>query len=316
MQKSMHLFSPQKNYPSGSNAAMVPLLSPPMIMNQQHQATQQRSAFFIVTVLGAVAWLGAVAPAGAQLQRAPSQVSVESRFVEANDTHRRGLGLSLFRTGEVQLNVYGFGGTGHGERIVTDSKTVTRTETVTQTQPMLVDIPGIPGLVQRDVTTKRDVKTKETVKHKRNAAPIQGGFGGAGLAAKYFVTPNIGLGLEGDWLEGESSIGTIKGTVTARFPMGSNAPYVFAGAGVQFGDGTMAIGTLGGGVEHRFTPRCGVFTDAAWMFGNHENAVVFRLGVTMTFGPCCDGCGTETFSGGARTDSWRQINPLVKEVRP
>lgn len=281
-------------------------------MNNQHQSTNQRSAFFIVTVLGAVAWLGAAGPVDAQLHKQPSQVSVETRFVEVTDTQRRELGLSLFRTGEVQLNVYGLGGTGHGERMVTDSKTVTRTETVTETRPVLVDIPGIPGLVPRDVTTTRDVKTKETVKHKKNVAPIQGGFGGVGLAVKCFVTQNIGLGLEGDWIDGESSIGTIKGTVTARFPMGSNAPYVFGGAGVQFGDQTMAIGTLGGGLEHRFTPHCGVFGDAAWMFGNHENAAVFRLGVTMAFGPG----GAGDASGGSRADSWRQINPLVKEVRP
>ena len=36
------------------------------------------------------------------------------------------------------------------------------------------------------------------------------------------------------------------GTVTARFPVGPCAPYVFGGAGVQFGDGTQAVGKLGG----------------------------------------------------------------------
>jgi hypothetical protein len=169
--------------------------------------------------------------------------------------------------------------------------------------------------VDREVTTKREVTSKKTEKRKRNAAPIQGGFGGAGVAAKYFVTQNIGLGIEGDWLEGESSIGIVKGSVTVRFPMGSNAPYVFAGAGVQFGGQTLAVGTLGGGVEHRFTPHCGVFGDAAWMFGSHENAVVFRLGVTMAFGPGQER-GSAADSGGARTVSWREINPIIKEVRP
>lgn len=66
--------------------------------------------------------------------------------------------------------------------------------------------------------------------------------GGLGAEAKVFATPNIGLGLEGDWLKGESGIGIVKGTVTARFRMGSNAPYAFAGVGVEFGDQTLAIG--------------------------------------------------------------------------
>ena len=191
-----------------------------------------------------------------------------------------GPGVS-FRAGEVQWNLYGLGGTGHGEHLVTDTKTVVRTETVSTTEPALVDVPGIPGLVTRDVTTTREMKVKHTERHTRNAAALQGGFGGAGAEAKYFVTRNIGLGLEGDWLDGESSIGTAMGTMTARFPVGPCAPYVFGGAGVQFGDGTQAVGKLGGGLEHRFSPQTGVFVDAAWMFSDHENAAVFRAGLSL-----------------------------------
>lgn len=186
-----------------------------------------------------------------------------------------------FRAGEVQWNLYGLGGAGHGERLVTDTKTVVRTETVSTTEPALVDVPGIPGLVTRDVTTTREMKVKHTERHTRNVAALQGGFGGAGAEAKVFVTRNIGLGLEGDWLDGERSIGTAMGTVTARFPVGPCAPYVFGGAGVQFGDGTQAVGKLGGGLEHRFSPQTGVFVDAAWMFSDHENAAVFRAGLSL-----------------------------------
>jgi hypothetical protein len=196
---------------------------------------------------------------------------------------------TLFRTGEVQLNLFGLGGFGHGEQTVTDEQTVKQTKTVSETttvpQTVLQEIPGIPGLtpvqVDQPVTTKHDVTTKATVKHTRNAAAIQGGFGGLGAEAKVFVTQNIGLGLEGDWLDGESSIGATMATVTARLPMGSNAPYVFGGAGVQFGDRTQAVGKLGGGIEHRFTPNSGAFVDAGWMFSEHENAAVFRAGVSI-----------------------------------
>ena len=196
---------------------------------------------------------------------------------------------TFFRTGEVELNLFGVGGFGHGEQTVTDEQTVKHTATVSETttvpETVLKDIPGIPGLtpVQEDVpvTTKHDVTTKTTVKHTRNAAAIQGGFGGLGAEAKVFVTQNIGVGLEGDWIDGDSSIGTTMATVTARLPMGSNAPYVFGGAGVQFGDRTQAVGELGGGIEHRFTPNFGAFVDAGWMFGSHENAAVFRAGISI-----------------------------------
>ena len=188
---------------------------------------------------------------------------------------------ALFRTGEVQWNLYGLGGTGQGVRNVTETKTTERTVTISETQTVLVDVPGTPGLVPRDVTTTRDMKVKHTERHTRNTAPIQGGFGGAGAEAKVFVTRNLGLGLEGDWLDGGSSLGTALGTVTARFPLGPCAPYVFGGAGVQFGDRTQAVGKLGGGLEHRFSPQTGVFVDAAWMFSDHENAAVFRAGVSL-----------------------------------
>jgi hypothetical protein len=195
----------------------------------------------------------------------------------------------FYRTGEVDLIAFGVGGVGHGEQTVTDEQTVTHTKSVSETttvpETVLKDIPGIPGLtpvtVDEPVTTKHNVTTKETVKHTRNVAAIQGGFGGMGAEAKVFVTQNIGLGVEGEWLDGQSSIGTTMGTLTARFPMGSNAPYVLGGAGVQFGDRTQAVGELGGGVEHRFTPNVGVFVDGGWMFGSRENAAVFRLGISI-----------------------------------
>lgn len=70
----------------------------------------------------------------------------------------------------------------------------------------------------------------------------------------------------------DSSIGTAMATMTVRFPKGSNAPYLFAGGGVQFGGRTQAVGEIGGGIEHRFSPHSGIFADAAWMFSEHENA--------------------------------------------
>lgn len=225
----------------------------------------------------------------------------------------------LFRAGEVQIRFFGIGGTGHDEHIVTDEVTVKETKTVTETtivkETVLKDIPGKPGLTPVDedvpVTTKHKETVKRTEKRRRNDAALQGGFGGLGADAKVFVTRNIGLGVEGDWLDGDSSAGVFLATLTARFPIGSNAPYVVAGAGVQCGDRAQAVGELGGGVEHRFSPTCGIFGDASWLFGEHENAVVFRLGVTCTFGPSGEPIGRTT-AGSAEHVSWSEINPIAK----
>ena len=70
-------------------------------------------------------------------------------------------------------------------------------------------------------------------------------------------------------------------TLSARLPFGSNAGYAFGGIGAEFGDRAMAVGTLGGGVEHRFSASVGFFTDAAWQFSEHENAAVFRAGLRI-----------------------------------
>src|SRR5207253_1971306 len=102
-----------------------------------------------------------------------------------------------------------------------------------------------------DVHTTRELTMKHT-KHKNNA-PLEGGFGGAGAEARVFITRNIGIGVESRWIDGQGSTGTVLGTLTARFPMGSNAPYGFGGVGVEFGDETKAMGTLGAGLEHRFS---------------------------------------------------------------
>jgi len=188
---------------------------------------------------------------------------------------RTGTGGPLFRTGEVQLLAYGIGGSGHGTR----NEDIPGTGTVATTRTTLVDLPQNPGLTA--VTTT----VPGTPAKMRNVAPLQGGFGGAGVEARYFVTQNVGLGVEGDWIGGEKSLGVVMGTVTARFPMGSNAPYLFAGGGVQFDGRTQAVGKVGGGIEHRFSPHCGIFADVAWMTSEHENATVCRAGMVMAFGP-------------------------------
>lgn len=206
---------------------------------------------------------------------------------------------SLFSAGEVQILGFGIGGYGQSTHNITEEHTVQQTTTVTEThfktttsyKRTFVPSSTAPGFfvltpVQTTVpvTTSHQVTTTHKVKTTKNVAGIQGGFGGAGAEARYFLTRWLGVGLEGDWLDGEGSSGTTMTTITARLVRNANAYYVFGGAGVQFNDDyTQSIGKLGLGVEHRFIGGTGLFADAAWLFGSHENAATFRGGVRFKF---------------------------------
>ncbi|MEY4484730.1 MAG: hypothetical protein RL693_2182 [Verrucomicrobiota bacterium] len=206
---------------------------------------------------------------------------------------------SLFNAGEWQIIGYGIGGTGSDTNEVTTERTVKTTTTVTNTryvtrttyQTTFVPAAIIPSFyvttpVQTTVpiTTKQKVTTYKKVRTTKNVASIQGGFGGAGTEARYFFTRWLGVGVEGDWLEGEGSIGTTLTTITARLIKDSNAYYAFGGTGVQFDENrTQTIGKLGLGMEHRFVAGTSVFADAAWMFGAEQNAAVFRGGFKFSF---------------------------------
>lgn len=206
---------------------------------------------------------------------------------------------SLFNAGEWQIIGYGIGGTGSDTNEVTTVRTVKSTSTVTSTRYVtrttykttFVPAAFIPSFyvttpVQTTVpvTTKKKVTTYKKVKTTKNVASIQGGFGGVGTEARYFFTRWLGVGVEGDWLEGEGTIGTTLTTITARLVKDSNAYYAFGGSGVQFDEHrTQTIGKLGLGMEHRFIAGTSVFADAAWMFGAEQNAAVFRGGFKFSF---------------------------------
>lgn len=206
---------------------------------------------------------------------------------------------SLFGAGEWQIIGYGIGGSGNDTHNVTTERTVKKTTTVTETHlvtrttytstyvPAAFGPPTYittPVQTTVPVTTRRSVTKNVKVKTTKNVAGIQGGFGGAGTEARYFFTPWLGVGVEGDWLEGEGSIGTTLATLTARLVRDSNAYYVFGGTGVQFDEHqTQSIGKLGVGMERRIVSGTSVFADAAWMFGSHESAAMFRGGFKFSF---------------------------------
>lgn len=124
---------------------------------------------------------------------------------------------------------------------------------------------------------------------------------GGGVDVKYFWNRYLGIGVEGFIVNARSQPGGAGlGTLTARYPMGRIAPYIFGGGGAlaggsrvdhffnevhHFSDGgalaserefytdetirnshTYFDGQLGAGFEVRMTPHIGFMADFAWNF--------------------------------------------------
>jgi len=204
-----------------------------------------------------------------------------------------------FREHEFQWSVFGLGGFGENDERVNEVRTEKTARTITENRIAYVPVTIIVGyrprfvggvrtivpifqtvLRQVVIPTRREIMETRKVRRSKEVTSIQG-FGGAGIESKYFLTRNIGIGLTAELASGHTDITTLKATVTARFPMGSNAPYVYGGAGTMFDHETKAIGIVGLGLEHRLTSRSGIFADAGWLFNDDENAAVFRVGFSF-----------------------------------
>lgn len=110
---------------------------------------------------------------------------------------------------------------------------------------------------------------------------------GLGLGLTYFITRNLGIGAEAysEDVDGPF-IDSASANVTLRLPVGHSgfAPYVFGGGGKQFDLNEVAFGQAGVGVELRFTPKVGVFTDVRMVWPNETKYYgVARLGLRFSF---------------------------------
>ena len=107
------------------------------------------------------------------------------------------------------------------------------------------------------------------------------------------------------------AVGSVLGTFTLRFPIGCSrfAPYAWVGGGAIFGGGrdseflivpgtpfgavrrefaqsdTRGVGQVGGGLEYRFSPKCGLITDFSWnvVSGSKNNFGMARTGINIAF---------------------------------
>jgi Outer membrane protein beta-barrel domain len=137
---------------------------------------------------------------------------------------------------------------------------------------------------------------------------------GGGVDAQYFpLQPYLGVSVEGDFFNEvprDNFGATVTGNAILRYPLDLKfpglhlAPYVFGGVGGIFNDSNAftrsatfgasvshsghkdeVLGDTGGGLEYRFTPHIGLFTDARYNFvnGTRNDFMLSRVGVRFAF---------------------------------
>lgn len=137
-------------------------------------------------------------------------------------------------------------------------------------------------------------------------------FGG-GLGVNYFITRWFGIGGEGSLFDTEGdAVGTATFNIFLRAPLGESgfAVYGFTGIGITFNaddidsddfddfqdrveddddprdsDDVLLQGHIGAGIEYRFSPNFGIFTDARYTFVERDDSdfTLIRAGVRFAF---------------------------------
>ncbi|MGI8604102.1 MAG: outer membrane beta-barrel protein [Verrucomicrobiales bacterium] len=105
---------------------------------------------------------------------------------------------------------------------------------------------------------------------------------GAGLSVGYFFTENIGIEVDGTWLDTNSNVWHASGSLVFRWPIrpACIAPYIYAGGGVITDSETDGTFHVGGGIDIRLGKShwCpGLFADARYTWTNYEEGGDFAL---------------------------------------
>jgi len=110
---------------------------------------------------------------------------------------------------------------------------------------------------------------------------------GAGLGATYWMTRNLGAGLEVTIPDVANANGflfeQVSWSFNARVPLGHVAPYALAGVGRNF-ESSLWNAHAGIGLEWRLASGAGFFADARYVFASHEtDSLMVRTGVRFAF---------------------------------
>jgi hypothetical protein len=138
---------------------------------------------------------------------------------------------------------------------------------------------------------------------------------GGGIDGQYFPLQYLGLAIEGDFFNevpGDFFGSTVTANVILRYPLDTKfpglhlAPYAFGGVGGIFNENSTftrvatfgnqnrlnrrdtddeVLGDAGVGLEYRFTPHIGLFSDARYNFvdGPKNNYLFTRFGIRYAF---------------------------------
>jgi len=124
---------------------------------------------------------------------------------------------------------------------------------------------------------------------------IRHGFWGGGVGLNYFFLREVGIGTDFNMSAKRNSdypmFDDVVGNLTLRFPLGSSglAPYAIGGGGRAIGgDGLPWQWIYGGGVglEYRWNPTTGLFSDARFFWadkGTIYNRLLIRTGLRIVF---------------------------------
>jgi hypothetical protein len=110
---------------------------------------------------------------------------------------------------------------------------------------------------------------------------------GGGLAVDYFFTKQLGIGVDGYWLDDSSVVHSYNVNLTARTTLLCDALSIYAigGGGVFTNGDTLGSAHIGGGIEYRFCSSFGIFADGRykWLDGGDVTLTSVRMGVSFVF---------------------------------
>lgn len=134
---------------------------------------------------------------------------------------------------------------------------------------------------------------------------------GGGVDGQYFPLQFLGFAIEGDFfneIPGDNFGQTVTANAILRYPLDNNfpglhlAPYAFGGVGGIFNNSDRfssqfapfrhrhsssdeVLGDVGGGLEYRFTPHIGLFSDVRYNVVNESknNFLLTRFGIRYAF---------------------------------
>jgi len=116
---------------------------------------------------------------------------------------------------------------------------------------------------------------------------IRHGLWGGGVGANYFPMCNFGIGGDINIPDDRGNfVNSVSGSLIARLPIADSglAPYIFGGGGRQTQPAWEWTGHLGVGLEYRFNPITGIFTDARYSWVDKtSDTLLLRAGLRIVF---------------------------------